>query len=155
MLAGVSDTPPAQPDDELWRVVRQRLIDEGLSPERSGHLATSVAEAIAHVHDVRHPIRSAEHEVEHLEEIAQKGESPATPAILAGGLLAILIPIVAILIGAAFLIPYLVTRGSSGETASAVPWALPNGDLLNTRVAHGTPISADTVANLGVAWTMP
>jgi outer membrane protein assembly factor BamB len=155
MLVGVSDTPPAQPDDELWRVVRQRLIDEGLSPERSGHLATSVAEAIAHVHDVRHPIRSAEHEVEHLEEIAQKGESLATPAILAGGLLAILIPIVAILIGAAFLIPYLVTRGSSGETASAVPWALPNGDLLNTRVAHGTPISADTVANLGVAWTMP
>jgi outer membrane protein assembly factor BamB len=55
------------------------------------------------------------------------------------------------------------TRGESTTHASnaapaavtAVPWTMPNGDLLNTRVTHGTRISASTVSRLGVAWTMP
>jgi hypothetical protein len=57
-----------------------------------------------------HPIQAAEDEVEHLVEVAEEGESPATPAILGVGLIAVLIPVVAILIGASFLIGWLVTR---------------------------------------------
>ena len=99
-----------------------------------------------------HPIHAAEHEVEHLAEVADEGESPATPAILGGTLILILIPVVAILIGLSFLVAYLVTRNdSSGST----PWSLPNGDVLNTRVTHDTSISAANVSELGVAWTMP
>ena len=51
-----------------------------------------------------------EHEVEHLADVADEGESPATPAILGVGLVTVLIPAVAILIGACFLIGWLVTR---------------------------------------------
>jgi outer membrane protein assembly factor BamB len=72
-----------------------------------------------------------------------------------GGLLAILIPIVAILIAAGFLAGYLATRGGSSSKSAEAPWTMPNGDLLNTRVTHGTPISAANVSELGVAWTMP
>jgi hypothetical protein len=57
-----------------------------------------------------HPIDAVEHEVEHLREVAEEGKSPATPAILTGGVLAVLIPVIAILIGACFLIGWLVTR---------------------------------------------
>ena len=56
-----------------------------------------------------HPIEAAEHELEHLEDVAEEGKSPATPAILTAGLLAVLIPAVAILIAAAFLIAHFVT----------------------------------------------
>jgi outer membrane protein assembly factor BamB len=100
-----------------------------------------------------HPIEAAEHEVEHLAEVAEEGESPATPAILGGGLILILIPVVAILIGASFLTAWLVTRGD--DNSEAAPWSLPNGDLLNTRVTQNTSISAENVTELGVAWTMP
>ena len=99
-----------------------------------------------------HPVKAAEHEVEHLADVADKGESPATPAILGVSLIAVLIPVIAILIGASFLTAYLVTRGGGSEST---PWSLPNGDLLNTRVTQNTSISADNVAELGVAWTMP
>ena len=57
-----------------------------------------------------HPIEAVEHEVEHLAELADEGESPATPAILGVGLIAVLIPAVAILIVACFLTAWLLTR---------------------------------------------
>ena len=49
-------------------------------------------------HDERlhHPIRAAEHEVEHLHEIADEGESPATPAITAAGVFVFVVPIVVV-----------------------------------------------------------
>jgi hypothetical protein len=40
-----------------------------------------------------HPLKLAKHEVEHLREVADKGESPATPVILIAGLLLILVPL--------------------------------------------------------------
>jgi hypothetical protein len=49
------------------------------------------------------PIHSAEHEVEHLREVADEGQSGATPAILVGEVLAVVIPVVAILIAVTFL----------------------------------------------------
>ena len=57
-----------------------------------------------------HPVKAVEHEVEHLADVADEGESPATPAILGVSLIAVLIPVIAILIGASFLAAYLVTR---------------------------------------------
>jgi cytochrome c5 len=79
-----------------------------------------------------HPIEAAEQEVEHLAEIADEGESPATPAILGGGLILILLPVVAILIGASFLVAYLVTRGddSSGPAPVTSTQGKANGQAL-------------------------
>jgi cytochrome c5 len=67
-----------------------------------------------------HPIEAVEHEVEHLADVADQGDSPATPAILGGTLVLVLIPVVGILIGASFLVAYLVTRGD-GSPASPTP----------------------------------
>lgn len=78
-----------------------------------------------------HPIEAAEHEVEHLVEVADEGKSPATPAILTGGLIAVLIPVIAILIGASFLTAYLVTRGD-GSSESTSAGATTNGKALFT-----------------------
>ncbi|HTS73438.1 MAG TPA: PQQ-binding-like beta-propeller repeat protein, partial [Gaiellaceae bacterium] len=210
----MSNEQKPESNDELWWLVRKRLIDEGLSPERAEALATALLEpdsrpaaleelddrldrltdvvqrldtqvehltetveradgaavtaapaaaqpAVpsardAHEHHVPHPIRSAEHEVEHLYEVADEGESAATPAIMYGGVLAVVLPLALIMIGVVSLAVYLATRGGdSSKPAAAIPWTLPNGDLFNTRVTRRTPISAATVSKLGVAWTMP
>ena len=47
-----------------------------------------------------HPVQAVEHEVEHLADVAGEGESAATPAILGLSLIAVLVPVIAILIGA-------------------------------------------------------
>jgi outer membrane protein assembly factor BamB/cytochrome c5 len=98
--------------------------------------------------DPPHPFR----EVEHLRDVAEKGESEATPAILTVGVLAVVLPVAALMLAAATVIPILVMRGGG---TSAAAWALPNGDLANTRVTHRSSISSATVRRLGVAWTTP
>jgi hypothetical protein len=55
---------------------------------------------------VRHPIRATEEEAAHLREVAQKGESPATPAILLGVVAGFIAPLVAIVIVLAFAVAY-------------------------------------------------
>jgi outer membrane protein assembly factor BamB len=164
-------------DEQLEQFVRRRLVEEGETPERAEELARALvdgdtrdqalgelgerrerlADVVERLEDheshLPHPIQAAEHEVEHLHDVAEEGKSPATPAILGGTLILILIPIVAILIAASFLTAYLVTRGD--DSSESTPWSLPNGDLLNTRVTQNTSISAENVAELGVAWTMP
>ncbi|HSS81548.1 MAG TPA: hypothetical protein VLK24_10155 [Gaiellaceae bacterium] len=55
-----------------------------------------------------HPIEAVEHEVEHLADVAEEGESPATPAILGVSLIVVLIPVVAIVIAASFLIAHFI-----------------------------------------------
>ena len=112
--------------------------------EPAAATAAQPAPPAQHAHHLPHPVRSAEHELEHLNEVADEGESGATPAILIGGLLAILIPIVALGIAAAIIAPILATRGGGSSTAS--PWTLPNGDLANTRVVHGSPITSANVS---------
>jgi hypothetical protein len=42
---------------------------------------------------VRHPLKHAKHEFEHLHEVVDEGESPATPVILIAGLVLTLAPI--------------------------------------------------------------
>ncbi len=62
---------------------------------------------------LRHPLHAAGHELGHLEEVARKGESPATLAILLATWVAIVLPLVALVAGLAFGVSYLVT-GSAG-----------------------------------------
>ena len=59
---------------------------------------------------VHHPIRAAEHEVEHLRAVADKGESAATPAIVIGAELVFVIPLVVAVIALALGIAYLVAK---------------------------------------------
>jgi len=146
-----SDAPPDRLQELGDRLDSLTQRVEGLEVHVD-QLAQEVAATRRPEHHLPHPVRSAEHEVEHLREVADKGESEATPAILAGGVLAVLLPITALVIAAAVLIPILVTRGGG---SSAVPWTLPNGDLANTRVVQGSSISSENVSQLGVAWTMP
>jgi len=48
-------------------------------------------------HDAfRHPLEHARHEVHHLRDVADEGESAATPFILIAGLLLVLVPIAAL-----------------------------------------------------------
>jgi hypothetical protein len=55
---------------------------------------------------VRHPIDATVHEVAHLREVADEGESAATPAILAGAALAFVASLAAILILLVFTIAH-------------------------------------------------
>jgi hypothetical protein len=59
-------------------------------------------------HFVRHPIHAAEHEAAHLRDVAEEGMSPATPAILAAAVVAVVVPLAAILMVLAFEIPHVV-----------------------------------------------
>jgi outer membrane protein assembly factor BamB len=71
--------------------------------------------------------------------------------------------LLAVLVVPAGLIGYWIGR-STGHTektvtvtaaaSTATPWSLPNGDLLNTRVAPGSPISSTNVSKLGPAWAI-
>jgi hypothetical protein len=45
---------------------------------------------------VRHPVEHVKHEVEHLREVADAGESAATPLILIAGILLFLVPLAAL-----------------------------------------------------------
>ena len=58
----------------------------------------------------RHPIRALEHLDEHLNEIADEGESGATPAILVGREIRYLVPLVALVIALALAAAYLATQ---------------------------------------------
>jgi hypothetical protein len=55
---------------------------------------------------VRHPICASMKEAEHLRELANDGDSPATPVIVAAVVLAFVIPIVAFFVLLAFVISH-------------------------------------------------
>jgi hypothetical protein len=60
-----------------------------------------------HERFARHPAQVAEHELEHLREIADEGASPKTPAILVLAVIAFVVPFVAIIILLVFGISHL------------------------------------------------
>jgi cytochrome c6 len=164
-------------DEQLEQFVRRRLVEEGETPERAEELARALVggetrgqalgelgerrERLADVverleadeHPLAHPIQAAEHEVEHLVEVAEEGKSPATPAIVGGGLIAVLIPVIAILIGASFLTAYLVTRGddSSKSTTTTTTGGAANGKTLFTEncASCHTLAAADASGKVG------
>lgn len=51
---------------------------------------------------VRHPIHATVVEAAHVRQVADKGESPATPAVLIGAVLGFVVPLAAIIILLAF-----------------------------------------------------
>jgi hypothetical protein len=55
---------------------------------------------------VHHPLRTAAHEAEHLREVADAGESPKTPAIIAGTVIVFVVPIAATIMLLAFTIAH-------------------------------------------------
>ena len=55
-------------------------------------------DAPSHESAVRHPIRATVEEVEHAREVVDEGESPATPAIIAGVVIAFIVPLAALII---------------------------------------------------------
>jgi hypothetical protein len=88
--------------------------------QRLDHAAHGEAAGKRLEHAVRHPLRSTEHEIEKLKEIAEAGESAATPAILTATWIAILLPLLAIAVALAFGAAYLVT-GSAGTRYPVAP----------------------------------
>jgi len=50
----------------------------------------------------RHPLRATEQEAAHVREVVDEGESPATPAILVGIVLAFIVPVATVLMLLAF-----------------------------------------------------
>jgi hypothetical protein len=64
------------------------------------------ADTPAHESFVHHPIHATVEEAEHLREVAEEGESPATPAIIAGLVLAFIVPLAATLILLAFVVSH-------------------------------------------------
>jgi len=51
----------------------------------------------SHESVVRHPIRVTVEEVEHVRQVVDEGESPATPAIIAGVVIAFVVPLAALI----------------------------------------------------------
>jgi cytochrome c553 len=97
---------------------RRRDRCRGRRRTNAGSRGSGAAEPKAE-NGVRHPIRTAEHAVEHLRHVADEGESAATPAILAGGVLTLLVPFVSILIAVGLIISYVVLPGGGSSAAPA------------------------------------
>jgi hypothetical protein len=62
-----------------------------------------------HENPLLHPVHAAEHEVEHLADVAKEGQSPATPLIVVVAVSLVVLVVVALLIGAAFLAAHYLT----------------------------------------------
>lgn len=69
----------------------------------------------------RHPLHATHQEVEHLVEVAERGESAATPALIVGGIGLILALLVATVIALALTVAYFATRGDQGGVVAAAP----------------------------------
>jgi len=121
-----------------------------------------------HESGLRHPIRAAEHEAEHLRQVAEKGESAATPAIIGGTVIAFVAMILAVILTLAIGIGYLATRcggGSSGgittapvfstDELAALPtenWITNGGSLANQRYSPLDQIDVSNVSQLKGVW---
>jgi alcohol dehydrogenase (cytochrome c) len=180
----VTDPEPAGGDrprdeDELQARLKQRLVDEGFPPERAASLVAALVGSSGepsagpsgdgHESRLRHPIRSTEHEVEHLREVAAKGESAATPAIVGGAAVAVAGAAIVLVVVLALGVAYLATLGdgggngnriqaapafSAGELA-ALPtdnWITNGGSLANERYSPLDQIDTSNVSQLKGVW---
>jgi hypothetical protein len=73
-------------------------------------LAPDHARQVMAAGTLRHPIRSAEREAEHLREIADAWESAATPLILIGTWIVVAASLVALTVTLATVAAYLIAR---------------------------------------------
>lgn len=71
---------------------------------------------------LRHPLHAAHEDIAHLADVAERGESAATPAVLIGAVALVVFPLVAAVIAVAFTAAYLATpettASSSAQSAS-------------------------------------
>jgi hypothetical protein len=88
--------------------------DTGKSPDGTDGRAPAPAVKKHREDPLRHSVREVEHEVEHLYEVADKGESEATPAIVTAGVAVVAGIAVLVILALALGIAYLVTRGGGG-----------------------------------------
>jgi hypothetical protein len=79
---------PADRQSSRTRAVRRNPGDGGWFNEMQDDPRTHDRR---HESLVRHPVRASEHEVEHLRSIAEAGDSAATPAIIAGAVLVVVV----------------------------------------------------------------
>jgi len=105
--------------------LEREVVHEAVGKRRPLPASPPAAKAAAldgHDEVLRHPIRAVEHEAEHLKDVVAQGDSGATPLILIGTWLAVVLPLVALVTGLAFGISYLVT-GSPGTHYPPIPAA--------------------------------
>ena len=63
-----------------------------------------------HESPIRHPVHAAEHEIEHLADVAEEGESATTPLIVIVAIALVALVVIVLLIGAAFLAAHYATN---------------------------------------------
>jgi quinohemoprotein ethanol dehydrogenase len=139
------------------------------SSERAAAAARQWREHRQQESRLRHPFRAAQHEVKHLREVADKGESPATPAIIGGTVMAFAAVIIVLVITVAFGVAYLATRGGGGSSSATIQsapafstqdlaalptdnWITNGGSLANQRYSPLTEIDASNVSRLNGVW---
>jgi hypothetical protein len=59
-----------------------------------------------------HPLKTAHGEIDHLVDVADRGESPRTPAIVAAGMAAVVFSLIGLYIVIAAVVSYFVTGGA-------------------------------------------
>jgi hypothetical protein len=75
----------------------------------SRHVSRHALDAMA-ADALRHPIRAAEREAEHLRDLANEGESAATPLILIATWILVAALLVSLAVTLAFVVAHVVTR---------------------------------------------
>ena len=115
---------------------------------------------------LRKPVDAVEHEARELRDTAAKGKSSATPAILAGTTITVLVPIVALVIAVALGTAYFVMRGDASNGIASAPafstdeldalptdnWITNGGSLANQRYSPLNEINSSNVSRLNGVW---
>ena len=163
----------------------KQVQEAGDSIEAAGASAASASERASHAADqvrkhrdrgssraqaaesaLAKPIHAVEREAGELRDAAAKGKTSATPAILAGATISVVVPLIAIVIAVALGTAYLVTRGDGSEGIATAPafsaddlaalptdnWITNGGSLANQRYSPLNEIDASNVSRLNGVW---
>jgi hypothetical protein len=68
---------------------------------------------------LRHPLHAGHEEIVHLVDVAERGESAVTPAVILGGLALLLVPLAAAMMALAFTAGDLASRGGGRHVGTA------------------------------------
>jgi hypothetical protein len=61
---------------------------------------------------MHHPLHNAHEKIDHLVDVAERGESPETPAIVVGGVALVVLPLIGLFIAIAAVAAYFLSGGS-------------------------------------------
>jgi hypothetical protein len=70
---------------------------------------------------LRHPVHATRDEIGQLVDVAERGESAATPVVLIGGVGLVILALVTIMITLAFSVGYVAARGSDRPASASAP----------------------------------